>query len=371
MTVARDALNAVMTSDMEEDRTLMSYSVLLFRRARLRLGALALVGFAVACGGSDQLSPSTDGQVAVGDSLTAAPVDSTAVPTDSTIIAPSDSTLGELALSSLIPPGIAFGVFNMKSQYLTSVLNGWMQGLEPSWLMAELVLARSRGGRGILKTTGGPDDRVQNADGTFSFTKWKALVDRYKTLSLNSYISDGTLMGHFLVDEPHNPRKWGGRAIPQSTVEAMAKYSKQIWPGLTTFVRVMPTWLAQSSMTYTYLDAAWVQYETYQGDVTKKITAEVAAAKNKRVGLIVGLNVLNGGNGSSGIRGTTSGKYSMSATELRNYGSVLLNQSYACGFFNWTHILTGPTYFARSDVKSAMSYLSTKAKAHVRTSCRQ
>jgi hypothetical protein len=83
------------------------------------------------------------------------------------------------------------------------------------------------------------------------------------------------------------------------------------------------------------------------------------------------VNALNGGNGSSGIRGTQSGKWSMSATELRNYGTALLGQTHACGWFNWSYLYTGKTYLARADIKSAMTDLSNKAKAHVKTSCRQ
>jgi hypothetical protein len=151
----------------------------------------------------------------------------------------------------------------------------------------------------------------------------------------------------------------------------MAKYSKQLWPGMTTFVRAPPSWLAASTTVYTYLDAGWAQYASYQGDATKWITAEAAKAKLKGLGLMVGANVLNGGNGSSGIRGTISGNFSMSATELRTYGTALLNQTLACGWFNWSYLYTGSTYFARTDIKSAMTDLSNKAKAHVKTSCRQ
>ncbi len=265
-----------------------------------------------------------------------------------------------------------FGNFNMKHQYLNSTYTGSMQGLEPSWLMSELVLARSKGGRMILKMVGGSDDRVKNSNGTFSLDKWKALVYKFKPLGLTTYINDGTLMGVFLIDEPHNKSKWGGTAISYATVEAMAKYVKGLWPSMTTIVRARPTWLAQTTMTYTYLDAGWFQYEAhYMGDVTVATNSEVAAAKRKGLGLVVGLNVLNGGNGSSRVAGTTSGKYKMSATEIRNYGNVLLNQTYACGFFNWTYILGGSTYFARTDIKSAMTYLSGKARTHSKTSCRQ
>jgi hypothetical protein len=58
----------------------------------------------------------------------------------------------------------------------------------------------------------------------------------------------------------------------------------------------------------------------------------------------------------------------MSATELRTYGSALLAASYVCAFSMWRY---SDTYYGRADVKSAMSDLSAKAKAHVKTSCRQ
>ena len=366
----------------------------LYRCSRLGLTTAALMAVFSGCG-SDQLNPSaeTPTDALAGDSIpalpadstvpidsTAAPVDSTSLPADSTLpgdsLAPGDSvplpdTTGISPLITSTHPGIAFGNFNMLSKYLTPVYNGTMQGLEPSWLMAELVTARAKGGRLVLKLVGGSDDRQKNADGTFSFTKWKALVDKFKTLSLNSYINDGTLMGVYLIDEPHNASKWGGKAIPHSTVEAMARHTKLIWPSLATFARARPTWLAQTSITYTYLDAGWFQYEKYMGDISAATIKEINAAKTKRLGIAVGLNVLNGGNGTSGIRGTLSGKYKMSATEIRNYGTVLLNQTYACGFFNWTYILGGAEYMARTDIKSAMSYLSNKARYHVKTSCRQ
>jgi hypothetical protein len=298
----------------------MTHSLIgLYRRTRLGLSGVALLVLAIACG-SDQLNPSSDagGESLTADSLATTPVDSSGVPTDSTL-PPVDSTLTDSTLTDLpdstagdtsgivietataaTHTGIVFGVFNMQGKYLTTVLNGSMQGLEPSWLMAELVLARAKGGRVILKMVGGSDERVKNSDGTFSLTKWKALVDRFKSVNFTSYINDGTLMGVFLIDEPHNTSKWGGRTISHATVEAMAKHTKQAWPNMTTFVRARPTWLVQTPITYVYLDAGWFQYESYMGNVSTAITKEVTAAKAKRLGLAVGLNVLSGGNGSSG-----------------------------------------------------------------------
>ena len=266
--------------------------------------------------------------------------------------------------------GIVFGSFNLPNNALNNVHTGWLSGgsLEPSNILSNLSGARAKGGRVVVKLCKGKDSYVKNPDGTFSLTKWKSLVSRYKSVNLDPYISDGTIVGHYLIDEPQRTARWGGKAISQATLEEMAKYSKSLWPQMATLARVEPSWLASSSVAYKYLDAGWTQYASGKGDATKWVTSEAAAAKRKGLGLVVGLNVIDGGNGSSKIRGEGSGDWSMSASEVRTYGSALLSQSYACAFFNYHHV---PTYYSRSDIASAMSDLSAKARSHPKTSCRQ
>ena len=266
-------------------------------------------------------------------------------------------------------PGIVFGTFQIPTSLLSTVHTGTLEGgaIDEVNAMTYLIATKAKGGRIVIKMCRGRDDFVKNADGTFSFTKWKALVDRFRKVNLAPYIADGTILGHFLIDEPHRTAKWGGKIISQATLEAMAKYSKSIWPGMTTFVRVVPSWLASAPVTYIHLDAGWLQYETFRGNVTNVVTAEVAAAKRKGLGLIVGLNVLDGGNGTSRIPGWTRGKYAMSASEIRTYGTAMLNQTYSCGFYNW---MWDSPYYGRSDVKTALAELSTKARNHVKTPCR-
>jgi hypothetical protein len=299
-----------------------------------------------------------------GPSSTDLPADPVASPVESTDLA---AAVMDTRSSR---PGLAFGTFNMRNQYLNSVHTGWMNGgpLEPSNILSWLSGARAKGGRAVIKLCKGKDSYVKNGDGTFSLTKWKSLVSSYRNVNLGPYISDGTIIGHYLIDEPHRASRWGGKAISQATLEAMAKYSKELWPQMSTLVRVAPTYLASASVTYKYLDAGWTQYTAGKGDAAKWVAAETAAAKRKGLGLVVGMNVINGGNGSSNIRGSRSGQWSMSATEIRKYGSAVLGESYACAFFNWQH---DTDYYDRSDIKSAMADVSALAKSHAKTSCRQ
>ena len=267
-------------------------------------------------------------------------------------------------------PGIIFGAFGMTSEGLDNVHTGWMAAgkLDPSTFLNDLSAARAKGGRVFVKLSKGKDHYIKNADGTFSLSKWKSLVGRYKSVNFGQYIKDGTIIAHYLIDEPHRPERWGGNGISHKTLEEMARFSKELWPDLTTVVRVAPSWLAGASFQWTYVDAGWTQYRATHGDAARWVASETAAAEREGLGLVVGLNVHNGGDGSSGIRGYDRSKWAMSATEIRRYGAAMLGSSRACAFVYWTW---DAGFYGRSDIRSAMAEVSSKAKAHVRTSCRQ
>jgi hypothetical protein len=317
-----------------------------------------LLVFLAACGGGEGLAPSTESPQADAP----APPDSS-VGVDSSA-APGDSIIPDVATA----PGIVFASFDLPNTLLGSVHTGALRTPDQNTILDQLATARAKGARFVLKLAGGSDKWVKNADGTFNLDKWKSMVSRYKGLDFGSFIADGTILGHYLLDEPNLASRWGGKVVPQATVEAMAQYSKQLWPGMLTLARVVPSWLTAAPVTYAYLDAGWAQYAAYKGDAATWLTGEVAAAKAKGLGLVVSLNVLNGGNGSSGIRGPGGGKYSMSAAELRSYGAALLDEAYTCGLLMWMY---EPAYFGRTDIQAAMADVSAKARNHVKTSCQQ
>ena len=67
--------------------------------------------------------------------------------------------------------------------------------------------------------------------------------DTPKKISQNVIDSPGQgrhepcIICHYLIDQPNCTTCWGGQAIPQAMVEAMAEYSKSIRPGMTTIAR--------------------------------------------------------------------------------------------------------------------------------------
>jgi hypothetical protein len=111
--------------------------------------------------------------------------------------------------------------------------------------------------------------------------------------------------------------------------------------------------------------------------------AQVAAAKKLGLGLVFGLNYQDGRNGSSHINGTfakdpnlsdnvyctSSGcyRYAMSASEVKNVGTVFAQASYGCALISWKY---DQTVLSRSGMKDAISAVAYAAKSRSRTSCK-
>jgi hypothetical protein len=281
------------------------------------------------------------------------------------VVSSDDASTGTEALSlSAFRGGIPFGTFHLPANRYGAPFNGTASNISAHSLVAFLQQARRAGTRVILSFSGN-ERYFKNANKSFSMAKWMARVARYKGLNLTPYIKDGTIIAHYLFDEPHDPANWGGRTVSRATVDAMAKYSKKLWPSLPTVVRSWPSYLR--GYRYRYLDAAWAQYSERKGPVTSFLNKNVADAKKTGLGLVVGLNLLDGGTRASRIKGYSRGHYAMSASQIRAWGSVLLKASYACAFLSWQY---DTRYMGRSDIKAALNYLSGRARSSGARSCR-
>lgn len=252
--------------------------------------------------------------------------------------------------------GIPFGATAQPiSLFGPTYTGGLINPVYPDSLLSYLAAIKAAKGRVVLSLPGGPGGYT-NADGTFNLTKWKTRVSRYNLVKFDSYINDSTIIGNYIIDQPNCSTCWGGVSIPADTVEAMAQYSKSLWPKMATIARADPTWLATYAGQYTYLDAGWAQYVMRKGDVNTYLSDNVAAAQSKGLRLIVGLNLLDGGVNQA----------SFTATQVKDFGSVLLASSYPCAFLSWQY---NAAYFSQADIKSALSFLSKKAARHVPSYC--
>jgi hypothetical protein len=217
----------------------------------------------------------------------------------------------------------------------------------------------------------------QNSDGTFNMPMWKARLDAFRTVDFSEFLQDGTIVAQMLIDDI-DESNWGGQPVSNRQVEEMARYSKRFWPDLLTAVRARPSTLMTpeyggSGEPYDWraLDAAWNQYSARMGDPADQMAGEVAAAKQQGLGLVVGLNVLSGGDGSSGLPGPEkfSSDSAMSPSEVVKYGTPLIRHPYACSFLMWSakydygevYAHFKYRYFRRPEIQRAMRELKALA----------
>jgi hypothetical protein len=256
--------------------------------------------------------------------------------------------------SAAFAGGIPIGFFAHPTTMFNSRYNGGHQNISEGALLKELSEIKSRGGKVVLSLAGSPKYYLQ--DGHFSFTKWKERINRYRYVNFSSFISDGTVIGHFMIDEPNDPANWNGVAVSPAVLEEMGKYSKQLWPEMPTIVRVEPGYLG---MSHKFVDAAWAQYLHRRGDVGDYIRRNVADAQERGVALVIGMNVLKGGNPN----GTA-----MSASEVASWGSTLLSSTYPCAFISWEY---DANFLSSSGMGAAMDELRRKAENRSTRSCRR
>lgn len=349
---------------------LLSLPLLGFRRRALACSALVFA--ALACNPDESTAPATDPVAATPAST----------PEVATPVAPTP----ELAYTSLSAPGVPFGDFHLPTSMYRAPYSGSLYATSVSAVITNLNIAKNAGMRIVISLVGNRRNYT-NSDGTFNLSKWKSRVYAYRNVNLAQFVSSGTVIGHYMVDEPYCAACWGGRQIPRSDIEAMAKYSKSIWPSIPTGVRSSPTQLGTTA--FTYLDFAWAQYvgplhyPSFKQTPSQFRDTQVAAAKRLGLGLVFGMNYLDGGDGSSRINGTyakdpnlsdnvhcTSGgcyRYAMSANEVKNAGTTFALTSYACAVISWKY---NDTFLSRSGMKDAMSAVGSAARSRSRTACK-
>ena len=319
-----------------------------------------------------RVEASDSSRVAASDSSRVAAPDASrvAAPDSSRVAAPNFSRVAASDSSPGHQLGIPFGLYHLpETEFAPPFTSALRSASNPAEVIPMLEAARRAGVKVYLNMFVGRR-HIQNPDGSFSLELWKQRIDRFRDLGLEPFISDGTLAGNYLMDEPYSRGKWNGQAVPFVDIEAMAAYSKQLWPELTTIIRADPLFLRKAPFRWVYLDAAWAQYTTRKGKVEDYAREHAEAAKQLGLGLVVGLNVLDGGDRSSGLEGTKLNYAAMSAEEVMHYGSVMLREPGACALILWKYDREDRTYFSRPDIRAALETLGLLAASHPPTRCK-
>lgn len=224
-----------------------------------------------------------------------------------------------------------------------------------------LPMVRAAGMRVTLRMT--PDhEAYTDRAGDFDLQAWKSAFSAWEGSGVEEFVADGTLAGHMVLDDI---RTFAGRDPTAAELDEMARHSKELLPGLVTFVREDASALPRpDGGTYIWLDATVNQYHVRKGPVDAYATREAAEAGALGLGVINGLNLCDGGDGSSGQPGWREGHYAMSADEITDYGTVLA--AVPSGMFlgweydaheRWSDGTIGSEYFDQPELQAALAEL--------------
>jgi hypothetical protein len=210
---------------------------------------------------------------------------------------------------------------------------------------------RASKARVVLSTLRG---KMRNADGTLSIDNFRTEIGKWAAAAdVASYFSDGTIIAINVMDD--NVTGWTVPVTP-AQVDSLAQIVKQTWPNAVVSTRTKPAQLG--SYVFKYLDLAWAQYSgPYRdGPPQQYRDTQVADAKARGLGLVLTLNVLDGGCGSpttaclSGIPGAdiwgtyenaaSVRRYQVSAAELLEYGKIFIAEPYNCALLPWRYSVT-------------------------------
>jgi hypothetical protein len=365
----------------------MMHTLELARRAtRLRASAVVsglLALFAGACNSADNLNPNptaatnfdsvgTDSLVTLADPMTEA--DSLGV-ADSVALADSLAAAGITELDeSAVAPSFALAASSNRMRFGTfdctpSALSAYnlCNRSAGKWTAAEMRALQTRGAKIILNQGG--YGKFKDSRGRYSPTKYYNWVRSHRSYasSWKPYLNK-VLIGVQVIDD-RGATNWGGKPITNGQIEQMARWWKQIVPGITTFVSGGYAWNLVGYR-WKYLDGSINQFNaSYMGNVKTWRDRSVAAARSARTSLILSMNVLNGGKIVRGCyRGGRRNMCSMSANELRTYGAALAAAPGICGVGTWMY---SSKYQGRPGITYALKYIASQASKRVPPSCKR
>jgi len=265
--------------------------------------------------------------------------------------------------------GVPFGPFHLPEQEFGKTFTLSMRASKsPENALQILTAAREHKMKIIIHLAGSRQEH-QNEDHSFSLEKFKELLDGFKDVDFDSFVKDGTLLGHLMYDEPHDPSNWDGKPVPYPLIDAAAAESKKLWPTLPVGVAGPLTFLVKGAP-YKYLEMGLSQYITKRGEVKQYAEKEVEAVKQAGLKLVFSMNVLGPG-GSTGkegrgrksgderVKDVDAGAMRMRPDQLKEFGSVLLSQPGVIGLLMWKY---DEDYFGQKDIHEAMEEIARVAR---------
>jgi hypothetical protein len=236
----------------------------------------------------------------------------------------------------------------------------------PNYGVGTLLPAVRRAGLKVNLRLTGNHTYYTTAQGDFDLEAWKAMLEPWAGSGVEDFIEDGTLAYHMLLDDIVN---FQGQPPTGDELEEMARYSKALLPGLAVVVREDATRVPlPAGGSYEHLDANINQYMASYGSVQAYEQANEESAGILGLDTINGLNIADGGDGSSGQPGWKEGFYAMSAQEIVDYGGVLSGtedlRMFLCWEYDseelWSDGSVGSDYFDQPELTEALRWLGLR-----------
>lgn len=255
------------------------------------------------------------------------------------------------------PRGVLFGPWHLPSDEYgsypaTGAYLGWQtvaSGRTPAEFMEQL--REAKGARmsvfvNLVPRRASPGGGPDLAGYLKSLQLWKPYAGELVELA-----EDGVVAGIVGADEPECSSCWKGEAWSDEQMIEVAEATQALIPDVPFGFREKPTELARRSPELTrMLDFGWWQDEgpLHPAKAPKtaagRLSLEIAAARALGVSLVTGMNVLDGGDGSSGVPGTYRNaaskevnRWQMSPAEIVSNGTLFLKTPQACAVVNWRY----------------------------------
>jgi hypothetical protein len=243
-------------------------------------------------------------------------------------------------------------------------------------------------------------DRIRECQGrTFAVIRRAKLKDSYGQLSVDATraeldswpwdgicarVADSTIIG-FLVGDDVKAEEWGPAPMATRLAQwdSIGGLVRDRCPSAAVVLRALPTQMTARS-NWQWVTTAWAQYTgpRRHGPPEQFFGAQVASAKRQHLGLVAGLNLLNGGCGATKFclpdvpgtpsAGTKDKLYQMSAAEFTYYKKAAISDPYVCASVDWAWSPNFRSDFhEKPEIRTAAKALSILASERPLASCVQ
>jgi len=228
--------------------------------------------------------------------------------------------------------------------------------------------------------------KLKDSTGSLSVQATRAELASWPWPGVCGRVKDSTIIAVYIGDDV-TAEEWGPAPLATRLAQwdTIAGHIRAQCPDAPVVIRALPTQLEARS-DWQWVTTAWAQYTgpRRHGSPERFLTAQVASAKRQRLGLVAGVNLLNGGCGPAELRqclpdipgtalpGTKPNLYQMSASEFIYYKTVALGDPYVCASVDWSW---GPVFrsdfHARPEIRSAAKTLGVMAGKRPLAGCVQ